>query len=409
MLLDIVKKLKLPLMLFAVLLLPLMFGSHIPYTIKSFSYALSLSMKVALKAVLPFIIFSFIFSCLIKLDEGAVFLVGLLILVVFLSNFVALMVGYAAANVGFELVSFKAVPLHLSSMLKPMWLVRPINLISNQTALILGFVLGIYFSLRPNQTAKRWGGYLNHWANFFLKRMFIPVLPLFIIGFVFKLEADKILTQSLLAYGPILLLIIITHWLYLLSWYLVASRFSLKRFFMYLRNVFPAIITGFSTISSAASLGVLLEGTEKNLGDKEKADIIVPSVINIHTTGSAIALPIIAIATMLTFGLSFPTLQTFLVFAFFTALAKFAVAAIPGGVIIVVAPLLEHYLGFSSEMVGLITAVYMILDPFGTAANVTSNGAFPILFDRLHLALAKVVPQSLLTKKSDSFGDEVAS
>ncbi len=376
-------KLKLPLILMSVLLGPLLLGQYVPYEVKSFSYALSLTMKSLLKLVLPFIIFSFIFSCLSRLQDGALSFVVLLIGAVFVSNFSALMVGYGAANVGFEFLSFNEHPMHISTHLLPLWHFPHWLLITNQTALIAGFSLGILSSMRPNERVRQLGLKLNVYANAFLKKCFIPVLPLFVLGFVFKLEHEKILTHSLTVYGPILFLIVLTHWLYLSSWYLVASRFSLKRLAVYLKNVLPAIITGFSTISSAASMPILLEGTEKNLKNKEEADIIVPSVINIHTTGSAIALPILAIATMLTFGLPFPSLNTFLIFAFYTALAKYAVAAIPGGVIIVVAPLFEAYLGFSSEMVGLITAVYMILDPFGTAANVASNGVFPILFSKL--------------------------
>ena len=74
----------------------------------------------------------------------------------------------------------------------------------------------------------------------------------------------------------------------------------------------------------------------------------------------------------------------FFIFALYTALAKYAVAAVPGGVVIVVAPILEAHLGFSSDMVGIVTAVYLICDPFGTTANVTANGAFPIIFNRFY-------------------------
>jgi Na+/H+-dicarboxylate symporter len=129
---------------------------------------------------------------------------------------------------------------------------------------------------------------------------------------------------------------------------------------------------------------ILLVSTEKNLKDSEKAKMIVPAIINIHTLGSAIAIPILALATLKTFGLPLPSFSTFIIFALYTALAKYAVAAVPGGVVIVVAPILEAHLGFSSDMVGLITAVYMICDPFGTTANVTANGAFPILFSRFY-------------------------
>jgi len=392
---EFIKKIKLPLFLLAILVLPLFLGSHIPVQIKSICYALSLSMKVILEFMLPFIIFSFVFSCLSNLQKGALFFVFLLIVCVFISNFTALMVGYASGYVGLNLFHFTATTVDSAPQLLPAWSLHLRKLVTNDIALLCGFSVGIFFSIWPSARAKRIATTLNKLANGFLKRVFIPVLPIFILGFVFKLEHEKVLQTSLTVYGPILLLIIVTQWLYLTSWYLVASQFSLKKFVFYLKNVLPASLTGFTTISSAAAMPVLLVSTEKNLGDAQQAEILVPAIINIHTIGSAIGIPILSLATMLTFGMPIPPLSVFVVFALYTALAKYAVAAVPGGVIIVVAPLLETYLGFSSDMVGLITAVYLICDPFGTTANVTANGVFPILFTRLHASLKRITPPAL--------------
>ncbi|MDP1602238.1 MAG: cation:dicarboxylase symporter family transporter [Legionella sp.] len=381
---EFIKKIKLPLCLLAILILPLILGQYIPVGIKSISYAVSLSMKSVLEFVLPFIIFSFIFSCLSNLQKGAVFFVLLLVVTVFISNFTALMVGYTSGSIGLNFFHFTPAALNSSPHLLPSWEFHLTKLVSNDIALMCGFLAGIFFSIWPNPVAKNVATYLNKAANNFLKKIFIPLLPLFILGFVFKLEHEQILQTSLSLYGPILVLIIATQWLYLGFWYLVASQFSFKKFVFYLKNVLPASLTGFSTISSAAAMPVLLLSTEKNLNNSQQAKMLVPAIINIHTIGSAIGIPILSLATILTFGLPMPSLSVFIVFALYTALAKYAVAAVPGGVIIVVTPLLEAHLGFSSDMIGLITAVYLICDPFGTTANVTANGVFPIMFTKLH-------------------------
>src|SRR5690606_279132 len=109
--------------------------------------------------------------------------------------------------------------------------------------------------------------------------------------------------KSLTLYGPILILVVASQWLYLMTWYAIAGQFSWAKFKTYVRNVLPATLTGFSTISSAAAMPVLLISTEKNLEDKEKAGMLVPAIINIHTVGSAIAVPILSLATILTFGM----------------------------------------------------------------------------------------------------------
>ncbi|MCL9682568.1 cation:dicarboxylate symporter family transporter [Legionella maioricensis] len=386
---EFIRKIRIPIILCATLLLPLFFGSQIPLEIKSISYALSLSIKGVLEFVLPFIIFSFIFHCLSNLQKGALFFVFLLITCVFVSNFTALMVGYSSGFIGLNLLHFTATPISSAPQLTPAWQFHLTKLISNDIALLWGFSVGIFFSIWPNAKAKKIAIRLNWLANNFLKKVFIPLLPLFILGFVFKLEHEHLLKTSLSLYGPILILIVATQWLYISSWYFVAAQFSFKKFWFYLRNVLPASLTGFSTISSAAAMPVLLLSTEKNLGNAEQARMLVPAIINIHTLGSAIAIPILSLATILTFGLPMPSPSVFAIFALYTALAKYAVAAVPGGVIIVVAPILEAHLGFSSDMVGLITAVYLICDPFGTTANVTANGVFPILFTKLHKRLTQ--------------------
>jgi Na+/H+-dicarboxylate symporter len=384
------QRLKLPLILLSMLLLPLFFGEYVSIEVKAWLYSISLSMKSILLFVLPFVIFSFVFSCLMALQQGVVTFVLLLIASVFVSNMTAIMTGYTIGYTTFSFLSFTApAPIDEALMLQPIWqLVLP-KIISNEKALLFGFVLGMFFSVRRNAVAEQLATRLNQIANTFLRKIFIPVLPIFILGFVFKLEHDELLGQALRVYGPILFLVVGTQVTYMLVLYFIASGFSPRKFLTYLRNVFPATITGFSTISSAASMPVLILSTEKNLKDPIMARTIVPAIINIHTLGSALGLTILTLATMLTFNLPMPSLNVFMVFAFYYALAKYAVAAVPGGVIIVVAPLLETYLGFSSDMVGLITAVYMIFDPFGTATNVTGNGAFPILFSRLFRLLQR--------------------
>ncbi|MFC3908092.1 cation:dicarboxylate symporter family transporter [Legionella dresdenensis] len=400
----LLKKLKFLLTLLAVLLLPLFFGQYVPLEVKSISYALSLSMKSVLEFVLPFIIFSFVFSCLGNLRKGALFFVVLLIVCVFASNFTALMVGFGSGYLGLSFYHFMPSAMETSPQLAPAWQFHLTKLISNDIALLIGFFSGIFFSVYPNDTAKKIGAKLNSIANGFLRKVFIPFLPLFILGFVFKLEYEHILQKSLNLYGPILLLIVGSQWIYLLCWYFVAGNFSWQKFTYYLRNVLPATLTGFSTISSAAAMPVLLMSTEKNLEDEEKARMLVPAIINIHTIGSAIAMPILSLATMLTFGMPMPSLSMILTFAFYTALAKYAVAAVPGGVILVVTPLLEAHLGFSSDMIGLITAVYLICDPFGTAANVTGNGVFPIMFTRLKEKLEQTRLVGLPSGKTAAVG-----
>ena len=382
---NVLKKLQLPLILLSVLLLPLILGQYIPIAIKSSLYALSLSMKSILIAILPFIIFSFVFSCLLSLKSGVISFVLLLIVCVFLSNSLAILTGYQVGATFLPMMNINVESAATGITLLPaMWDFMVPRLVSNEIALISSFVLGFLFTFYPHPIADKVAGQLNRWATVFLKKVFIPLLPLFILGFVLKLEHDQILAQAFTVYGPVLLIVLSTQICYIIAFYFVATGFSLKRSFIALKNVFPATLTGFSTVSSAATMPVLLLQSEKNIKDVKMVKSIIPAVINIHTLGSAIGLTILSLTTLLTFGMEIPPINVFISFAFFYALAKFAVAAVPGGAIIVAAPLLETYLGYTPEMIGLITAMYMIFDLFGTATNVTGNGGFAILFSKIY-------------------------
>ncbi|WP_066013252.1 cation:dicarboxylate symporter family transporter [Endozoicomonas atrinae] len=377
-------KVKLPAMLLVVLFIPFLTDSWVSYDVKSFFFSLSLTIKSLLVFVLPFIVFSFVVTCLARMGKSALLFTLLLIVMVFASNITAIFTGYTIGSVMVPLISM---PITLDALdgsgLATMWVFELPPLFTNMNALIVGFIAGMLVNLLDIQPLRELFFRASDVSSWFLKHIFIPILPFFILGFAFKLHADGILSQAISAYGPILLLVIVSQLTYLFIYFFVAARCSFRDFITYVGNVFPAWLTGLSTVSSAASMPVLIDSTEKNIGSQIMARTIVPATINIHTIGSAIGLTILALVTLNTFNMPIPDLQSFAIFGFYYALAKFSVAAVPGGVILVVGPILQSLMGFSDEMLGLITAVYMIFDPFGTAMNVSGNGAFAIVFSRL--------------------------
>ncbi len=379
-----IKKAGLPLILFCILIFPLFLGPYIPPYVKSFLYSISLSMKAILLFILPLIIFSFIFSSILNLKSGVLKFILALVGMIFVSNCTAIFTGFTVGSLLLPKLSISANnPVDQEVALKALWELQLPKLVSNQFALLAGFVIGIVFSFKRNPHVEKVAKGLNTAANFFLKKIFTPLLPLFILGFVFKLEHDEVLETALRTYGPVFFIVIGTQACYMIFLYLAVAKFSIKKFLIYIKNVLPATITGFSTLSSAASMPILILCTEKNLRKPEIAEIVIPATINTHTLGSALGITILSLTTLLAFGHSLPHISDFIEFGLFYALAKFAVAAVPGGAIIVVTPLLETYMNFSSEMIGLITAIYMLFDPFGTATNVTGNGFFTIAFSKI--------------------------
>lgn len=367
----------------------LFFGDYIPTPIKSICFAISNSLKEGLIFCLPFIIFSCLFHSLVINQSRAVKFVILLLLCVCLSNFLSILFTYGAISLGFS----KAQALSLggggqlaaasTDTLPAFWNFTLPSWIPNEIALILGLVLGLIFALRRYQPAYTLSEKLNTAVTFFLQKIFIPLLPLFALGFILKMQHEGILLRVVKTYGPIIVLITVANILYSLLMFLVAAKFSLKVWWQYLKNVLPVGMLGFSTMSSLATMPVTLNTAEKNTQNPELARAIIPATVNIHMIGDSITIPILVVTVLLTFNFPMLTFKEYMLFLQFFLLAKFSAPGVPGGTILVVLPALESYFGFTSEMLALVTALYILFDPITTTFNVLGNSAFVIILTRV--------------------------
>ena len=378
----LLKRARLPASLVFALMLPFLLESWTVPGLRVASYTFSLVLKELLILVLPFIVFSFISASIIRIGSGALPFTLVLVFCVFTSNLMAISMGYMVGVWAVPMLSLPLGGIQYESYLASALYVSLPTLVTNRQALIMGLVVGLILNIGHHSRLKSLIFWMSDLSFFFLKRLFIPILPLFVPGFAFKLHSDGILHSALQIYGKVFILVSFTQLVWLLVLFLLAGSGSLRCCWQTIKNVLPASLTGLGTISSAASMSVLIVCSEKNTDAPVLIRSIIPATINIHTVGSAIGLTILTLATMRTFGMALPPFSVFMGFAFYFALAKFSVVAVPGGVILIAGPLLQSLLGFSDDMLGLMTAVYMIFDPFGTAINVTGNGAFAILLTR---------------------------
>ena len=151
---------------------------------------------------------------------------------------------------------------------------------------------------------------------------------------------------------------------------------------------------------SSAGDATHIAGAERNAKIKISR-VSRASDVNIHWW-DCFAIPIFPHAVMKSFGMPEPSMLTYLVFVFYFVLAKFSVAAIPGGGIVVMLPILESCLKFNADMLSLITALYILFDLVITCANVLGNGAFAKLIDQLVSLRSQIITrtESGLTESS---------
>lgn len=364
-------------------------------TVASFFYSLSCILKDFLMMILPFVIISYMAAAILSLEQKAPLLIISILLLVCLSNLAAVFTSYGISLATLPFItSGKMVDLASSKdLITPLFSIPFPNFLQPKWAMLIGLVYGLVFSVKPNKTAAKIVLNMRDIVTLILQKTFIPLLPIYVFGFVLKMQLEGHLGILFQTCGQVILLMLAVIVGYILLMYAVAANFSPKRLLMYLRNMLPAGITGFTTMSSAATMPVTLTATEENMKDKNFAQLVIPSTVNIHLVGDALGIPILGLATLQLSGMPMPDFQSFAVFAGFFCIAKFSTAGIPGGGILVLLPTLQTHLGLSAEMIGFVTTLYILQDCVFTSSNVVGNGAFALLVHRFMKTIRLVKPE----------------
>ena len=374
---------KMPFVLIIIIAAIAFLGPWIPPFFQTIFYATSLSLKSVIVFLLPVVIFGLLFKAAVDLAKKATGIILLILVGVCVSNFVSAFlshyVGSWAYQMDLSLVVPKGAEMH---GLKPAWFFELPKWIGNEKAMFGGILLGILMALWKGNLAHRLAVKLE-WGVVRILKLFTYLIPLFITGFMIKLQADGVMQVIIRDYTFIFALIAVALFGYIFLAYFILDHFKMGRFLNSIKNMLPAAMSGVTTMSSAASMPLTLIGTESNTQNKDIAHSVIPATVNVHLIGDCFAIPIFAYAVLKNYGMPEPTLMAYLYFAFYFVIAKFSVAAVPGGGILVMLPVLSTYLGFHDEMLSLITALYILFDPVITCANVLGNGAFAKMIDRV--------------------------
>ena len=367
----------------AVLVLALIIEPYLSLSAKQFVYGISLLIKDVLIFCLPFVIFCLINNSIAKLGSQALKYITLIIPLICLSNFINTFITYGVSHAVINLgVIGKLSLASASDGLQPAFSLNLSQLLSNNVALLCGMVSGLILGIGKVKQMPKICNIFEKFTSYFLK-ILIPIMPVFIAGTALKLQHDGIMGAICTNYMPVLLTFITVAFGYVLLQLFVLSGFNFSVVGKYITNLTPAFVTAFGSMSSAASLPLVIKGSEQNVKNPENANIILPAVINVHLVGDCFFIPLMALTVMTSFGMEFPGLAVYLPFALHFMLAKFSVAAVPGGGVLVMFPIMQTYLNMSADMLAIVTALYMLFDPLITTCNVAGNSSMAIIFDRI--------------------------
>jgi Na+/H+-dicarboxylate symporter len=375
----------LPLQLLLVLLFVVFFGQYFSVKTISCFYTFSMIFKEFLNVLLPGIVFSFIASGIISFKKNAPLVLLVVLVSIICSNIAASLVSYF---IGINTIPFLAKGVSLVNSTRSESIFSLLNfsipqLVSVEKAMLASIFFGIVISYVSYSWPKNFINGFKNAMEFILMKFFIPILPLYVFGFLLKLShegAFRILSKS---FGMIFVLLFISQILYGFLAYLFVAKGKLITWWRYYKNSLPSYLAAFSTMSSTAAIPVTINSAIKNTGNKPLARMCTPIMANVHLLGDAFTTPLLALSSMFLFFGYMPNFGTYFYFVLCFCMVMLATSGVPGGGIIVVIPLLKSIFGFTPEMIGIVTTIYLLQDSFGTASNVMGDGALIIFVNKV--------------------------
>lgn len=268
-----------------------------------------------------------------------------------------------------------------AEQLQPYFNIEMPPVMSVMTALVLAFMLGICMAFLKTGALKAICDEFRDIVQMTIARVIIPLLPIYIFGIFLNMTVEGSVAAVLGTFAGIIGIIFAMHILLLVFQYCLAWLFSRKNPFRSLLTMMPAYFTALGTQSSAATIPVTLRQTIKMGVSEDIAGFVVPLCANIHMSGSAMKIVACALAIMLMEGLSFDV-SMFSGVILMLGISIVAAPGVPGGAIMASLGVLASVLGFGESEQALMIALYITMDSFGTACNVTGDGAIALIIDR---------------------------
>lgn len=341
-----------------------------------------------LSFVIPLIILGLVAPGIAELGKGAGKLLGITALIAYLSTLISGFFSYFTCRWSYPLVLTKDPSFGAGSALdalsiEPYMTIDMPPLMDVTTSLILSFILGLGLAVINGSYFKNVLIEFRDLITKLISNAIIPFLPLYIFGIFLKMGAEGQVASVLQVFIKVIAVIFVMHILLLLFQFCLAGAVSKKNPIKALITMLPAYMTALGTQSSAATIPVTLEQAKKNGVNPDIAGFVIPLCATVHLAGSI--LKIVACAYAIVWMLGLPgELSVFAGFICMLGITMVAAPGVPGGAIMAALGILASILGFDETTQGLMIALYIAMDSFGTACNVTGDGAIALIVDKIY-------------------------
>ena len=252
---------------------------------------------------------------------------------------------------------------------------------SVMSALVSSFLLGLGIAAFGAKVLKQGFDEFKDIVTLAISKVIIPLLPSYIFGLFLDMTASGSVGAVLMAFLQVIIVIFILTAILLIIQYSIAGIVTRRNPIKLLTTMLPAYFTALGTSSSAATIPITLQQTIKNGVSEGVAGFVVPLCATIHLSGSTLKIVACALAIMLIEGIAFD-FPLMLGFILMLGVTMVAAPGVPGGAIMAALGILDSILGFTSEQQAMMITLYIAMDSFGTACNVTGDGAIALILNK---------------------------
>lgn len=354
-----------------------------------------------LKFSIPLIIIGFVAPGIGDLGKGAGKLLGITTGISYISTVFA---GTMAFLVNGFLFKFILVPGSMSikaenpedALLSGFLTIDMPPIMGVMTALLLAFILGIGIAVAKGHAIKNFMGEFQNIVELIITGIIIPLLPYHIAGLFANMTYAGQVATIMAVFAKVFAIIILLHFAIIFIQYSIAGGMTGANPIKLIKTMLPAYFTAIGTQSSAATIPVTLAQTKENGVNNGIAEFVIPLCATIHLSGSTITLVSCALAVMMLHGMTV-TFASMFGFIMMLGVTMVAAPGVPGGAVMAALGILETMLGFPPTLISLMIALYLAQDSFGTACNVTGDGAIAIIVNRLAGFKLKTEKSDLMT------------
>ena len=337
--------------------------------------------------IIPLIILGLVTPAIADIGKGAGKLLLITVGIAYADTVVAAILSYTTGSTFFPSLigngSQTLETVEKSAEILPYFTINIPATIDVMSALVLSFIVGLGIAYSGHTVLRGATNEMKAIIVGVIERVIIPLLPLYIFGIFLNMTFSGDVMRMMTVFAKIIVVIFALHIFVLFYQYLIAGAIVRKNPFRLLANMFPAYLTALGTSSSAATIPVTLKQTLKNGVSEGVAGFVIPLCATVHLSGSAMKITACAFTIALLEGL--PTdFPLFLHFIMVLAIFMVAAPGVPGGAIMASLAPLGSILGFGENEQALMIALYIAMDSFGTACNVTGDGAIALVVDKLN-------------------------